>query len=171
MKKMLVACVLMAVAVGCSKQEANRKAAPVKVPAQFVNAAPAGKATPIPEARNLEPGTDVVLAGRVMGVREPFVNGRALFILGDEATITPCNALDDDHCSMPWDACCDPMEVRAAGTASVQLLDDGGNVLALGLKGVGGLKELSKVTVAGTVAAASTPEAFVVNASALFVEP
>ncbi|AKJ64814.1 hypothetical protein [Kiritimatiella glycovorans] len=161
----------MVVGVGCGKKAEQGSVEPVAVPKAFVSEEPAGEPTPIPEARKLPPGTDVLLKGLVMGVRSPFVEGRALFILGDEATITPCNAKDDDHCSMPWDACCDPLEVRAAGTAAIQVLDDTGEVLEQGLKGVNGLKELSRVTVAGAVAPHSTTNAFVVNAASLYVEP
>jgi hypothetical protein len=49
------------------------------------------------------------------------------------------------------------------------LIGTDGKVLPIGLKGVSGLKELSKVTVKGTVAPGSTAEAFVVIASAVFV--
>jgi len=170
MKKILAMCVLAVLIVGCGKK-APEQAASVPTPPQFMNAAPEGEATPIPEARKLEPGTEVVLTGRVMGVRDPFAKERALFVLGDEGTITPCNAMAEDHCPMPWDACCDPVAVRSAGTASIQLLGEVGKVLPAGLKGVGGLEELSKVTVAGTVAPGSSADAFVVIASAVFVEP
>jgi hypothetical protein len=169
MKNRLTVLVLALLVVGCG-QKTPEQAATVPPPPQFVNVAPEGAATPIPEARKLEPGTDVVLTGRVMGIREPFVADRALFVLGDNDTITPCSEMgDDDHCAIPWDACCDPVAVRAAGTASIQLMGDNGKVLPIGLKGVNGLKELSKVTVAGTVAPGSTADAFVVIASAVFV--
>jgi hypothetical protein len=101
-------------------------------------------------------------------VKNPFVEGRAVFVLGDEKTIPRCGM---DHCPTPWDACCTPVEIRAAGTVTVQVLDDAGNVVAQSAKGMNGLKELSKVTVAGTVAPNSSAEAFVVNAKSLYVEP
>ncbi len=170
MKKILAMCVLAAFVVGCGEKAPEQATASVPPPPQFVTVAPGGEAKPIPEARNLDPGSEVVLRGRVMGVREPFVKERALFVLGDEGTITSCNAMPEDHCSTPWDACCDPVTVRSAGTASIQLLGKDGNLLPMGLKGVGGLKELSKVTVAGKVAPGSTAESFVVIASAVFVE-
>jgi len=169
MKKVLGMFVLAALTVGCGRKAAEQ-AASIPPPPQFVNMALEAEAKPIPEARKLAPGTKVVLKGRVMGVREPFAKERALFVLGDEGTITPCNAMADDHCPMPWDACCDPVAIRSVGTASIELLGEDGRVLPIGLKGVGGLKELSKVTVAGNVAPGSTAEAFVVIASAVFVE-
>jgi hypothetical protein len=58
-----------------------------------------------------------------------------------------------------------------SGTATIQILDDDGQVLAQGLKGVGGLQELSRVVVSGTVAPQATAEAMIVNAQAIYVMP
>lgn len=162
---MATAIVLVA---ACGKKES---AVPVTTPAAFVNVEPEGIPIPIPEARKtLKPGDEVLLQGRVMGVRNPFVNGRAVFVLGDNETITPCTEMgEEDHCRTPWDACCDLVEVRASGTASIQVLDEDGKVLTHGLKGVNGLRELSRVTVKGVVAPMASAEAFVVNAKALYV--
>jgi hypothetical protein len=175
MNKMMVMTVLGSVVLlaGCSERPAKPiSLTPVTVPPAFVDAKPEGTATPIPQARKmLNPGDEVLLEGLVMGVLNPFVDGRAVFVLGDEGTITPCDAMAEDHCSTPWDACCDPKEVRAAGTATIQVLGDDGKVLGHGLKGVGGLKESSRVTVRGIVAPISSAAAFVVNAKAVYVAP
>jgi len=139
-------------------------------PAVFVTEPPAGEPTPIPEARKqFKPGDELLLSGMVMGVKHPFVQGRAVFVLGDRGTLTPCNERDPDHCATPWDVCCDDPAAKAAGTATIQVLDDDGNVLARGLKGAGGLKELSRVIVAGKVAPNASEEAFIVNATAIHV--
>lgn len=156
---------------GCSENKSEPKAVAEasEVPAVFVSEALNGTATPILQAAEMKPGTEVLLTGLIMGAVNPFVEGRAAFILGDEATITPCDAKDDDHCSRPWDTCCDPIAARIAGTVTIQVLDANGHVLKQGLKGVNGLKELSRVTVNGTVADNSTKEAFVVNANAIHI--
>lgn len=168
----VVAVVTMGLMAGCgSRQEAAPEPPEMATPDAFVSEVPSGVATPIPEARTQrKPGDEVLLTGLVMGVRKPFVEGRGMFVLGDEGTLTHCNAMDDaGHCSTPWDTCCDSPGDRAKGTASIQVLDEGGNVLAHGLKGVGGLQELSRVTVLGTVADTSTAEAFIVNAVGIHV--
>lgn len=159
----------LAVLVGCG--ESDKKTAAADVPPVFVEQAIDGTATPITEARTqFKPGDEVTLTGLVMGVPNPFVEGRAVFVLGDEATITPCDAMgDDDHCQIPWDACCDPKEVRSAGTAAIQVLDESGKPARVGLKGVNGLAELSRVTVSGTVAPNSSADAFIVNATAIHI--
>jgi hypothetical protein len=93
-----------------------------------------------------------------------------MFVLGDEGTLTHCDAMEDaGNCRTPWDTCCDTPADRATGTASIQVLDPEGKVLGRGLKGVGGLQELSRVTVLGKVADTSTAEAFIVNATHIHV--
>lgn len=139
--------------------------------AVFTETAPVGSVTPIPEARQrYQPGDEVVLEGLIMGAPSPFVEGRAMFVLGDQTTLTHCRALGHG-CPRPWDLCCEPVAKRQAGTASIQVVDDDGNVLPIGLKGSNGLTELSHVKVVGTVARMSTPESFIVNAESIFVMP
>ena len=116
-----------------------------------------------------KPGDAVTLTGLIMGRDTPFVEGRAAFILGDRSVITPCNAVPGDNCETPWDACCDTPEAKQRATATVQLVGPDGRVLKQGLKGVKGLTELSTVTLTGTVDKASTPQAFIINATQLHV--
>ena len=89
---------------------------------------------------------------------------------GDEI-ITPCNENPDDACDTPWDACCDTKEQKLVGLASVQILGSDGRVLKQGLEGVGGLANLSSVTVTGKVAEGSSADSLVVNATAIQVNP
>jgi hypothetical protein len=124
----------------------------------------------IPEARTrIAGGEEVVLEGRIMGVLTPFVPNRAVFVLGDPATITPCNAIDDDHCDTPWDACCDPAEIRKNGTATIQIVDTDGNILKQGLQGKQGLEPLATVRVSGFRTSGGSPDSFVVNATRIQV--
>lgn len=115
-----------------------------------------------------KPGDQVTVSGIVMGREKPFVDGRAAFVLGDPSKMTPCNKMPDDHCKTPWDACCDTPEAKREGSATIQLVDNG-RVIKQELKGVHGLKELSNVTLTGTVDKASTAEALIINATKLHV--
>jgi hypothetical protein len=115
-----------------------------------------------------KPGDQVTVSGIVMGREKPFVDGRAAFVLGDPTKMTPCNKMPDDHCKTPWDACCDTPEAKREGSATIQLVDNG-RVIKQELKGVHGLKELSNVTLTGTVDKASTAEALIINATKLHV--
>ena len=116
-----------------------------------------------------KPGDEIVIHGLIMGREKVFVDGRASFLLGDREKLTPCNAVPGDECDTPWDACCDSKEAKRGNIASIQITDSEGRVLTGGLKGVKGLKELSNVTVSGTVDQNSTPENLVVNAKAIHV--
>ena len=116
-----------------------------------------------------KPGDEIVIHGLIMGRGKVFVDGRASFLLGDREKLTPCNVMPGDECETPWDACCDSKEAKREGIASIQIVDAEGKVLSGGLKGVKGLKELSAVTVSGTVDQSSTAENLVVNAKVIHV--
>ncbi|MDZ8119272.1 hypothetical protein [Pontiella agarivorans] len=154
---------------GCGKKDASVQVLEIEIPDVFVSEPIDGEPTAIPEARKAKAGDKIVLSGLVMGVHHPFVEGRGVFVLGDDGTLEPCDAKGDDHCPTPWDACCDPAELKQAGTVTVQVLGDDGKPIRTGLKGVNGLAELSRVTVSGTVAENSSPAAFIVNAKAIHV--
>ncbi|MCH7229081.1 hypothetical protein [Haloferula sp. A504] len=136
-----------------------------------IEAAPDGEASPIHMARQtIQPGDKVTVSGQVMGNEHPFVEGRAAFILGDPAVLTPCNEKPDDGCETPWDACCDTPEDKKRGTATIQIVDADGRVLKESIEGVGGIGNLAKLIVSGTVAEGSSTDALVINASAIEVE-
>lgn len=121
-------------------------------------------------ARKLKPGDEVTLSGKVMGKDKVFIDGRALMILGDPSTLTSCDLKPGDGCKSPWDVCCDADKAIKDGTLSVQVIDKTGKPLKIGLKGQGGLKELSEVTVKGVVAADSTADSMTINIESIFVK-
>lgn len=152
------------------KTEAQAEIIPaVVLDSYFTSSAPADAKAISTLRTTAKPGDEVTVTGLVMGREKPFVDGRAAFILGDPAKITPCNEMPDDHCKTPWDACCDTPEAKKEGTATIQIVDADQRVLKRSLKGEHGLKELSKVTLTGTVDKSSTPEALIINATALYV--
>ena len=123
---------------------------------------------PIPELRRTaQPGDEVIFEAKVMGTKTPFVENRALFVVGDEGTLTSCDIHHADSCETPWDNCCDTPDALRAGTASIQVVDDDGNVLRHGIKGIAGLRELRRLRIAGTVAADATEAAFIINAKTI----
>jgi hypothetical protein len=126
------------------------------------------EASPIHLARTtVQPGDVITLKGQIMGADEPFVEGRAAFILGDREKLTPCNERPDDQCARPWDTCCDSKEDLREGTATIQILGADGRTMKESLEGVEGLKKLSKILVKGRVAEQSGPGNLVINASAI----
>jgi hypothetical protein len=137
----------------------------------FTADAPADAAAIHVARETAKPGDEITLKGLVMGRMKPFVDGRAAFVLGDDEILTPCNRKPDDECDTPWDVCCDSAADKLKGTATIQITGDDGRVLDGSLRGVHGLTELSAVTVRGLVAEGSSPEALIVNATAIHVQP
>lgn len=154
----------------CKPEAQETAAAPtISLDPYFTANAPADP-QPIHQIRTTaKPGDTVTISGLVMGREKPFVEGRAAFVLGDPAKLTPCNKMPDDHCETPWDACCDTPELKKEGTATIQIVGADNRVLKQSIKGANGLKELSEVTLTGTVDKASTAEALIINATAMHV--
>jgi len=115
---------------------------------------------------NANAGEQVTFTGYIGGRAEPFTEGRALFLVTDSEKAPACT----DACEIPWDACCVPRETIAANSAAVQVVDEAGQTLRLGMKGKEGLAPSVGVTVVGKVREAND-EVFIVDASALKVHP
>lgn len=135
----------------------------------FVSASPEN-AVPVLEARKLKAGDKVVVHGKVMGSKHPFVEGRALFIIGDPEKLKSCDVRPDDECPQPWDVCCETTEDIAAGTVSVQVVGEDGRPLKTGIKGQNGLDNLSNVVIEGTVAKNTTAAAMTINADKIYIK-
>jgi len=167
---LLAGALLLAACGDKSESAAPAQATPPEVLAVFEQAV-SGEASPIHLARTTaQPGDTVVLKGRVMGSKSPFVEGRAAFVLGDPGVLTPCNERPDDECATPWDTCCNTREEKQHGTATIQVLGADGRVAKGGLEGVGGLGKLGTVVVEGAVADTSGADSLIVNATAIRVE-
>ena len=170
---------LAAAVTGCddAADTARKPAAPQTaaaaqaLPADLVVAeAPAGAKEVVAVRSEAKAGDTVVVRGRVGGSPSPFVDGRASFQLVD-ASLKACGEGNpDDKCETPWDFCCEEPKTIAANSASVQVVGTDGRPMHVGLKGAGGLKPLSEVTVKGTVAKAADSGALVINATGLHVK-
>ena len=115
-------------------------------------------------------GDTVTINGKVMGSKEPFVEGRAIMLLGDPNKLTSCDLKADDQCPTPWDVCCDDPDVIKNSIVTVQALDSDGKLVKEGLKGLAEIKELTNVVVTGTVADSSTASNMLINASGIYVK-
>jgi len=116
-----------------------------------------------------KPGETITISGEIMGSSNPFIDGRAMLVLGDPTKLTPCNRMPGDACETPWDTCCDDPDVVASSIATIQILDEDGSPLKIGLKGLQGIKELSFLTITGTVAEGSNEKNLLVNATGIHV--
>jgi hypothetical protein len=169
---LLIVAATALVLTSCRKNAAVQSTTSEKGPsaalAAVLAAPPAGEAKSIHLVRSsVKPGDVITLSGRIMGNAKPFVEGRAVFILGDPATLTACNDTPGDTCETPWDVCCETPEEKKNGTATIQIVDADGRVLKESVEGVGGIEKLAHVTVTGKVAEGSSPDLLIVNAQAI----
>jgi hypothetical protein len=118
---------------------------------------------------DIKKGDTVTLQGRIGGRAEPFVKGRAIFILAD-GRLVACNEKPGDACKSPWDFCCETQESLKANTATIQVTGTDGKPLKIAAENAGGLKKLAKIVVVGTVSEVTKEGAFVINATKIFVE-
>ena len=128
------------------------------------------EARSVSEVRQASDGEKVVVRGVVAGRVDPIADNRAILTLLDESVST-CDKNPSDSCATPWDACCEPQEVIARNSATVQIVDGEGRPLKASLKGLGTLAPLSRVVVVGTYRPTADGQAAVINATGIFVEP
>lgn len=119
--------------------------------------------------KSAKDGDRVVMRGVVGGREEPIAENRALFTVLDPA-VTTCDTMPGDTCDTPWDACCEPSDVIASKSATVQVAGEDGRPLKTGLAGVGGLAPLKRVVVVGTFRPSPDGQAATVHADGIFVE-
>ncbi|MCG3125188.1 MAG: hypothetical protein CHACPFDD_00003 [Phycisphaerae bacterium] len=131
---------------------------------------PVGARNVLELKRDAKEGDSVVVRGRIAGGKEPFVDGRAIFTLGDFSLPT-CADRPGDTCPTPWDYCCEPKEKITEHTATIQVVDAEGRPLKSGLKDYRGLKNMALVVVAGRVAKKQGSDLLVIAATGIFVQP
>lgn len=118
-----------------------------------------------------KPGDTVTFTGHILGSDPVFMDGRAVMVMGDPKKLIACSLNPGDQCETPWDVCCEDPDVIKASIVTVQVVDDAGKPLKTGLKGLGGMKELSAVTITGQVADNSDESNMLVNATGIYIQP
>ena len=166
-----IAAALALIFAACSPKEENGAQAEGS-PAAFsesllVESAPADALTVVEARAALKPGDSALVKGQIGGVLEPFFSGYAGFILADSVVVFCDEMADAGHCSTPWDACCEDTEQLKGRRVTVQFVDAEGAPIEGDLKTQLSLEELDTVTVIGEVAASSTPENMIINASSM----
>ena len=112
-------------------------------------------------------GDRVVVKGVVAGRADPIAENRAILTLLDSG-INTCDKNPADGCKTPWDACCEPADVLAKNSVTVQVVDASGRPLKSSLASIEGVKPLAKVVVTG-LAKVSADGVVLVNADGLYV--
>ena len=97
-------------------------------------------------------GDRVIVVGRIGGSKEPFLADRAMVTIVDPS-VKLCGEDEpgDDHCSTPWDFCCEPRDNLRKMSIAVVANAAGGAPIPHTLLGQGGLKPGARVVVEGTV--------------------
>lgn len=165
------------VVAGCDKPAADKPSpgtpaqpAAAVIPASlFLAEAPAEPKDVADVKKAGEAGQEVVVAGRIGGSEDPFVDGRAVFTLAD-SKMKACDEMDmADACKKPWDYCCEPRENLIANTCTIQVVGSDGRPLKASLNGAGKLAPGSRVIVKGKIAQ-KQDQTLVINADAIFVK-
>lgn len=112
-------------------------------------------------------GDTIAVRGRVGGSARPFVNGRAVFTIVGEGPLA-CSDIPDDPCKMPWDYCCAPRKELRAHSATIQLVDKNDAPIRTDIKGRFGIRELSDLTIVGTVVT-NNAGALIVKAEGVYI--
>jgi len=134
---------------------------------ELLTDAPSNALTVTTARAQAHPGKPIQVHGQIAGTIAPFIDGYAGFVLSDPE-IEFCDEMGDDHCSTPWDACCEDPDKLKAMRVSVQFVDADGNPIQQDLKATTTLKELDHVTVIGTVTETSTPSNVIIHATGLY---
>ena len=165
---LLVALVL----VGCDRDstaQSNPEPAADAIPASLVLATAPSDARDVKAAKEgVKPGDDVVIHGVIGGREEPIAANRAIITVIDPS-IQTCDKMKGDTCKTPWDACCVDQQEIAAGAATLQVVNDKGQPLKVGLKGHKGIEPLKDVTVVGKVRSADANN-LVIDATGIYVK-
>ena len=161
----------LVVNAGCgSGKPTAQKDQPAAAPdSRFVLAEEPGDAKPVIDVRqDAKDGDEVTITGRIGGEVDPWVAGRATFVIVDPS-LTPCSEREGDTCKTPWDYCCD-IDRLATAKATIKVVDDQGNPVSTDARELLGVKELQTVTVHGK---AKRDEAgnLTVLASKVYVKP
>src|SRR5688572_22205164 len=149
---LVLALVLAAGLVGCgtSNPSANQAGSPPATAPDakyLLTEQPADAKHVIDAKKDAKDGDEIVVTGRIGGDVDPWVKGRAAFLIVDPSLV-PCSEKEGDNCPTPWDYCCDA-DTLAESKATIKFVDDKGDTLATDARQLLALKELQHVTVRG----------------------
>lgn len=132
--------------VGCGKESPEQKAPGMVGSDYLLTSEPAGAKNIVEARKDAKDKEDVVLVGRIGGHKEPWIKDRASFLIAD-LSMVPCNEIEGDACTVPWDYCCEVEPIKK--TALVKVVDEEGKLLKEDARTLLNLKELQTVVVQG----------------------
>jgi hypothetical protein len=151
---LIVGLLVTSVVAGCGRYAAPAPGAatpPAAAPdaRYMLSAEPADAKTVVEVRKDAKDGDEVTITGRIGGDVDPWVKGRAAFLIVDPSLV-PCNERPGDTCESPWDYCCDTDRL-AESKATIKFVDDQGQTVATDARKLLGVKELQSVTIRGQV--------------------
>ena len=153
--------------LGCSDRSKSEKRSPqATLPSEVITQANLGPSLSVSEARNHSTSREIVVEGFIGGMKKPFSQSRAIFVLCDDSLET-CDEIPEDPCPTPWDACCEDPKKITSSTISIQVLDNNGSLLSGTLEGVAGMEAGKRIKVKGIIDEKSTSHAMLLNAQVL----
>ena len=174
---LLVTALTVATVVGCDDNPAaTGSPTPLHTAATEANALPGGlrlaaapaDAQDIAAAKAaIRDGGRFVVRGVIAGRADPIAENRAILTLLDTGVKT-CDKNPADGCKTPWDACCEPADVLAKNSVSVQVVDAEGRPVKTSLASLEGVKPLAQLIVSGT-AKVSADGVVLLNADGIHV--
>ena len=150
--------------------KAETKTPPISLSPYLLTEAPADPIDIIDLRKSATPGDTVTFSGQALGADKIFMANRAIMTLGDPNKLISCDLGTCKGCPTPWDVCCDTPEDITSSIVTVQIVDNSGSPLKAGIKGLGGIKELSKLVITGTVAPGSNHKNMLINATGIFIK-
>ncbi|MGH7177214.1 MAG: hypothetical protein ACREJC_07535 [Tepidisphaeraceae bacterium] len=155
---------------GCERDEPLVATKTDELPAGlFLNQPPGQADDVIHVKRTAREGDSVVMRARVGGSKEPIAPARAIFTVTD-LSLQTCDKSPTDSCPTPWDNCCDPTDVIADNSATIEVVNAGGRPLRLSLAGVGGLAPMKEIVVIGKVRGTVDARNLVIDAAGIYVK-
>ncbi|HRQ72019.1 MAG TPA: hypothetical protein PLU35_03230 [Phycisphaerales bacterium] len=151
---------------GCGKSGTSSTGtqAPSTPPTWLLTAQPADALSVSDAKKQAAEGQTIVVRGRIGGRKSPISADSPVFVIVD-LSLPHCGEDPDDKCPTPWDYCCEPKSDLAAQSATVQIVDAGGNTVpAIG----GSLKPLDEVIVVGAVGARPTEGVLTIRATGVY---
>src|SRR6185295_856386 len=127
----------------------------------IVTTEPAGARDITAVKNGVKDGDAVVLRARVGGAKDPLADNRAIMTVAD-LSLPTCDKTPMDTCKTPWDSCCEPREVIAAKTASVEVVGPDGKPLRASLAGQNGIAPMKQVVISGTAKQSAGSDALIV---------
>ncbi len=165
----MTALTLILASCGDSKETTSTETKKDLLPKTLMTQVAPAEAKNVTVAREMVKANEpITVTGTIGGVKAPFVDSRASFIIADHTTMKACGTTCTT-CPTPWDFCCEPPETLQKSIVSVQVVDANGKVIKQGLKSYSGLTENQVVTISGKFSKNSSKNLILINAEKIYI--